>query len=179
MSIYKMHGHSFLVYKLIGAPQLYWRILFIDTACHSRWTGKRLQNWMHRCVPYKMMMVSISWNLCHMLRLTREWQEVNKNHAKIQVLEPAFILINHKAKSSSSVNFFLQIKTDGFLGFNHARASCESAGISAMSDRCCTSANESLQVWSQRRWQASWCNVCVLHELFASWRSPEVRKDWD
>ena len=42
----------------------------------------------------------------------------NKKRWKNQVLEPAFFLFNHKAKYSSSVNFFLQIRTNGFLGFN-------------------------------------------------------------
>ena len=44
----------------------------------------------------------------------------NKKRWKNQVLEPAFFLFNHKAKYSSSVNFFLQIRTDGFLGFKNA-----------------------------------------------------------
>ena len=44
----------------------------------------------------------------------------NKKRWKNQVLEPAFFLFNHKAKYSSSVNFFLQIRTDDFLGFKNA-----------------------------------------------------------
>ena len=108
-------GSHLLALQTGGPPQEHLRISKDRRENQSCWTGTCLQNWVRRCDLYKMMVAAISWNWCHRSWLTEEIQEGIKNDEKTR-----FWSLHFLAKYSSSVNFFLQIRTDGFLGFKNA-----------------------------------------------------------
>ena len=84
----------------------------------SCWTGTLLTKLSAQVSPLQNDGGSHLLKLMSQVVAYRRDSGGNKKRWKNQVLEPAFFLFNHKAKYSSSVNFFLQIRTDGFLGFN-------------------------------------------------------------